>query len=402
MKKDSYGLRANVVDEYARDRFRDLGEFRKELAEMEENSRWLRDYPSADLRLRPLLPMDALMKAGSYGWSEALAMETAEEGKGAQLYLETLDSGYLVRNCAKASLMETAKLYGTALSRMSPDAYAQTLNCGLDVANGKSMILLRYGKLAALHSDGPAGYEIMPIPDLLDITVRELENRFGEIRFLSGYNSHSYTEAEFELTDAQMYLVMLYQQALESVRSRSVYDIDFMPTVRFCSSDTSGACATLQPQFSVSRSRPVRLCDGIRVKHSRKGMAEGQSGMAMYRYEISRIYARFEEAAKNVKRMASVTLYHPENVVVGLCRKFGIPKRYGTAAYDEVQMYRGGEGSSMIAHDVFLAMSACIACAKERGASRTAVNGIDEAISRISQVDDWREFDVSGTVAWKD
>ncbi len=391
-------------DDYSRQSFRSLDEFTKEVDKMEKNSEWLRAYPSDELRLAPLLPIDVSEAVGRYGWDEGLALETSTEGFGTQLYLKAYNKGLLVRDCAKTSLMETAKLYGSALGRMSPDFFADTLNYGFAVAQGNSMMLLRYGKLAALHSDGVNGYEIMSIPALLSTTLKELGERFGEVSFENGYNSHSYTEAEFSLPDAQMGLSVMYQQALESAHGKSVYGVDFMPTVRFCSSDTSNACATLQPMFvlNLNRDRPLRLCEGVKIKHSRKGMTEEQTGLALYEEEIKKIYAKFEDSTRSVQRLAGITLYHPENVVVGLCRKFGIPKRYGTAAYEEVEMMRGGQGFSMIAHDVFLAMSACVAAAKEKEASRFVINTIDEAVSRIAQVEDWSEFDVPGTVAWKD
>lgn len=402
MREDLYGLKEQLVDDYERQDFYKVEELEAEVRDMEANSEWVRQYESSEFKLEPLMPIDVWTKAQQYGWSEALTMETAQEKVGSQLYLTAYNSAYLVRNCAKGSLMETAKLFGSALGRMSPAAYAETLNCGFDVANGTSMMLLRYGKVAALHSEGAGGYEIMPISTLLDCTVKELEDRFGDVRFIGGYNSHEYTEARFELEDAKAYLVAVYEQALMDAGSKSAYNIDFTPVVRFCSSDTSNACATLQPLFSMGPNRDIRICDGVKVKHSKKGLADGKSGVEIYKEEISTIYAKFENSANAIRRLAGITVYHPDNVVVGLCRKFGIPKKYGTAAYEEIEMYRGGEGCSMIAHDVYLAMTAALESAKDKEASRLVINGIDEALAKIAQIEDWSEFDVAGVVAWKD
>ena len=56
--------------------------------------------------------------------------------------------------------------------------------------------------------------------------------------------------------------------------------------------------------------------------------------------------------------------------------------------------------NSLTAHDVYLAMTAAVAEAESKDAGRQVVLGLDEAVSRIAQIQDWKDYDVGGTVTW--
>ena len=367
-----------------------------EVLEMEANSRWIEDIHATDLSLEAIYPIEAEQTAGRYMLDPVLTMETALE-PGSQLLLTTYGGAYLVRDTALPTLQETAKLSGTALSRMTAEAYSKVMNEGFNVAKGRTLMLERYGKLSACHSGSDSGYEVIPISRLLEITAREAEERFGEIEFRNGYNSHSYTDAWWMLPDAQSRLIDAYQNALSDAGISSSYAISFMPALHFYSSDTANSCASLTPVFMMNDRRPIQLVEGVKVKHSRKG-AE-RSGIEEYQEKIRGVYALFDDMAAAVRRLASVTVFHPENCVISLCRRYGIAKKYGEAAREETMRCLGG-ARTVNGHDLFLSMTAASAAAREMEASKYTVSNIDEALGRISALRDFREHDVGGTVAW--
>ena len=363
-----------------------------------ECSEWISGIPSKELRLEEMLPIQVYDLAPKYGFDVGMAMETASESEGTQLVLSYCGKGMLVRKCAKQSLSDTAKLNGSALTRMTPAAYSETLNYGFDVAKGNSLLLMRYGKLASCHSDSEGGYEIMPIPTLLDKVREMMSSRFGAAHFEEGYHSHSYMSALWTLPDAKSRLLDQYQDALDAAGSQSACQITFTPALRFSTSDTSNACATLVPVWQISNDRTLQLCEGIKVKHQRK--PGEKSRMEAFSDEIQNIFAKFEESAKKVEELAQITVAYPENAVVSICKKYNIPKKYGAAALEEVKLF--SNGGMLSAHDLYLAMSAIPAEAKLKNASRFTVDTMNEILVKVLQTVNWHEHDVPGTVAWKD
>jgi len=374
-------------------------EFQNELNEMIDNDEWYTGIPSESIQLEAILPVEAESIISKYGFDPDLAYDTAE-AEGTQLVLTSYGRGSLVRQCAKESLCQTAKLNGTALARMSVAAYSDTLNNGFHVATGNSMMLMRYGKLASLHSDGDAGYVIMPMDCLFSETMKTARDKFGEVVFSEGYNSHSYTQAYMLLPEAQNKLMEKYQLALEEIGAATQYPINFMPALRFASSDTSNACATLEPLFQVAHHRYIKLCEGVKVKHSKKVRVNDKYGLELYKEQIQDIFAKFDDAVATIQRLASITILHPENCVIRLCREFNIPAKFGEAARQEIVDVTDGGASN--AHDVYMAMTAVFAEAEIKKASSFVINSLEESVARIAKIQDWSSYDIGGTVAWKD
>lgn len=375
--------------------FRDYESFIREINDMEQNSRWIPGVVTSEMRLQALYPIEISEKAAVDGLDPALAMDTALYGT--HLTLSAAGQTLLVRDTALPTLQEAARISGTALGRMSSEAYSTVLNEGFKTSGGSSLLLERYGKLSACHSGSGTGYEIMPVSELLEITGTVLRDKFGTAEFRTAFNSHSLTCAVWALPDAQDTLVNIYQKALAEVGVSSCYPVNFMPCVKFCTSDTAASAATLTPVFLMGKDRPIHFMDGIKVRHSRRGNV--QSGTGTFEEEAEGIYAGFSAVPETVKRLASISVLHGENAVISLCRRYGIAKRYGEAAREEVCRYSGRNGV-INGHDLYLAMTAAVVSAKYCSASPVTVNNIEEALSRIAMLEDFSEHDTGGLVAW--
>lgn len=380
--------------------FTDFDSFAEDVRETERNSRWHTDIASDAIRLEAIFPIEAMECASVYGIDPDVLIETASP-YGTQLVIDIDGRKLPVRDTAIQSLQETAKLSGTALSRMTPSAYSEVLNAGFKVARGNSLVLERYEKLSACHSGAESGYEIMSASELIDATVSVSAARFGETRFIRGNSSHSFTDAWWELPQAQNHLIHTYQKALEEAGAESEYAVNFMPALHFYTSDTANSCAVLAPVFMMDGSRAIQLTEGIRVKHTRKAAENGLYGTALYKELVQGIYARFEASAETIRNLAKRTVFNPENCVISLCRRYGIPKRYGEAAREEVARYTAGNGT-INAHDLYLGMTAVTQAAADCGASMSVRFNLDEALGKIAVLQDWSEHDVGGTVSWKD
>lgn len=382
-----------------------------EVVTMEENSQWLTGIRSTDLELRALdgrplfqdedfgdLPVMTVKSAIGWGMDEDLTEETWATGM--RLVLGTGRSYGLVRNTAYGGLCSTALSSGSACGKLldkDPVDFAKYINLGFTVARDSSVALMRYGKISALHSNAEGGYAIMPISDLLKITMDVIDRRFGTGDFIGGSNTHGFTAARWMLPDAQQKLLEVYTKALNAAGGRTQYPINMMPVLRFSSSDTGSNCATLEPMFLVPKTNaPVRFTEGVRIRHSKRG---GKEPMEAFREGAEDLFAKFEESAEAITRLASTWIYNGCNACVSFCNKVGIAKKYGEAARIEVERLAVGR-NTITAHDLYLAMTEVLAEADRCDASETTKLNLDEALARFLKAD-WSEHDVGGTVAWK-
>ena len=360
---------------------------------MEINSTWEGDIPSNELNLEAIeAPIYAADAARRYGLDPELMNDTAGSTK---LLLDYEGRKMMVRDTARTTLGETAKLFGSALGRMETPMMAETLNHGLAVARGKSLLLMRYGKISAVHSDADGGYQIMPISSLLEVAIRKVSDAFGTMDFRTGFNNHGLTTALWNLPDRQSDIVAAYRAALAGVSTN--FSLDMMPAVRFMSSDTANSCASLVPVFILDGNE-IQLVDGVAVKHSKRYSRDGKTGTEAFSSAAEELYAIFMASAEAVSRLASIRIYNGCNCVVSLCRRYNIPKKYGDASRSMVERFTLGD-RPISAHDLYLCMYESVSEAKRSGAPWTQVLNLQESVARIAKAD-WSSHDVRGVVPW--
>lgn len=372
--------------------------FCAEIRESDENSKWteitINQCELVDLGL----PMERMTNdvGKLYHLDEELVEDTAENGTRLMLLGEGIP--FLVRRAALPSIFQTAKLNGSALGKMDPLRLAQTINNGFAVGSGKALALERYGKLSACHSAGEGGYAIMPIPELCDIAIKELEEKFGYIEMDNAYHSHEYSRATWQLVDAQSAMMSKYQSVLQKYMEQEHIPM-YMPAARFSSSDTANSCATLEPVFLTNEGSELRFTAGVSIKHKRAPAGELQP-MDAFQQGCKELFAKFDESIEMMEELAKREVYHAENFVISVCKKLKIAKKYGEAARDYAECLAAGR-AYVDGHSMYLAMTNIISSAKEYGASGRTLLELDEKISQIPTLD-WAEHDVGGTVAWSD
>ncbi len=376
---------------------RDEDTFLAEVDEMELETMWVNSVVSKDIRLTPIPTlMESAEISAKFGLDPDVTYENAQDGT--KLVLTYEDKRYNVSNVARATLYETAKLWGSSLGRLPACYLADNLNHSLTVAKGMSLMLIRQGKVMALHSDG--SYCVMPISKLIDITKKAL-SKYGEVKFESGYHSNAYTSALWSLPDAQDDLITAYQDALKNAASHN-HAVNFMPVVRFSASDTAHSSAILRPMFQKTNGITFSLGDGISVKHERKG-STADYGMELFEKEAAGLYAKFGDSMKDLKRMAETAIYNPQNCVVGIFNWINrsqtvISRKYADAIREEVEIMTVNS-PVLSMHDIYLSMTECVGLAKQAGASASTLVNIEEAIAKVMSLD-WKSFDVGGVVAW--
>lgn len=365
----------------------------EEVQDMEAHSSWIPGIMSKDIKVESIFgPLDAQNVAEKEHMEQSIVYDTADTGT--RLYAKLPDgTAKCIRDSGKETLFDRACIFGSALGRETPEDLASILNLTLKVAKGPALLLERYGKISAFHSDAAGGYRIMPISKLLEITMDELKDRFGEPVYLSGSHSHSYTSAMWALPDVKDDLIYKYEAAI--VKLKRAPDISgMMPVVRFSASDTASSAAILQPLFRTGRGNDICLSDGIRVKHSR---SSGTDGVELYEKKIHQdLFTRFVDAVEGIARMSGIYLFHPMNVIVGLCNKFRIPKKYGEIARSQAENIMVSD-SSMTAYEVFLLLGDAI------GENMPGISGSvmqERLYTVVNPQFDWSALDVGGLVSW--
>ena len=302
--------------------FTDYDALTEEVRDMENNSEWKRNIESKTLSVGAFEPIEADVIGMRYGIDAGTILDT---GDNTRLYISDNHGTYCLRDTAINSLLETAKISGSALSRVTAYHLADILNMCLNVARGKTLMLYRDGKINACLSD--SAYTVMPISELLDMTSKELTAKFGETDFKEGYNSYAVTSVLWELPDAQNELLDKYDDAVKT-HNKSLYSHSFMPAVRFISSDIGVCSATAIPMFKLPNGAYFRVNNGIKVEH--KG---GGNRMEKYNDEIKTIFAKFADVKKTIAAMADCEIANPLHALMLICKKAGISKVYAAEAY---------------------------------------------------------------------
>lgn len=371
--------------------------------DMEANSEWLPGIPRTSLTVLPLeAPMYVQEAVDKYKLDPDLAMDTVDDTRsGTHLLVKHQDTVWCLRDTGRNTLYTSAGQLGPANSNMVKAAaypdLAQSMNLGLKHAKGTALLLIRYGKLSALHSGAADGYAVMPISELLAATKQMLSRRFGRHEFIDGLNSHSYTAATWELPEVQNTLVEKYQKALSKAVSRH-HSTNWMPTVRFSSSDTATSSAILMPKLRPTGDRHAfNIGKGIRVEHSIK--TSGASyGLDKFISEADGLYALFEDGAKMMEEMSRKEISNPVNCLVGISSALKLPRKYADLARDEVETFAIST-PHMSALDIYLSLAQVPAYAEKAGASQTKILELEETVAKILNMD-MSDYDIGGTVSW--
>lgn len=168
--------------------------------EQAKNSRWIR-CKVADLQVEPLSessPLIGNLSAFAAGTSQEAVKDTAEN---LGLAMRVNGELYPVRVTAYKSLLDRAKIGGTALPKLSREVLAEVLNECLKLYSADALLLIRDEKISAVHSGDDVDYSVLPIDELLKVLQAKLDARFSGNEFESGYCDQA-MGFHFQLVDA--------------------------------------------------------------------------------------------------------------------------------------------------------------------------------------------------------
>ena len=132
--------------------------------EQSMNSRWIKSKVS-DLEIQPLGKGSALsvdLSAFAAGTTQDAVDDTADN-----LGLAMRVNGELfpMRMTAYKSLLDRAKIGGTAIPKLSREVLAEVLNACLRLYSADALLLIRDEKVAAVHSGDAVDYSVLPVDE---------------------------------------------------------------------------------------------------------------------------------------------------------------------------------------------------------------------------------------------
>ena len=352
------------------------------------NSQW-KHTQVKNLEVEPLdakSPYFGNTAAFAVGISEEAVKDTAEN---LGLAIRIDGELYPVRSTAYKSLLDRAKIGGTALPKLDRGVLAQTLNACLKLFGSDALTLIRDEKVAAVHSGDAVDYSVLPIDALLRALQSNLDARFPENEFEQGYSDHFISSATWKLPKQKEDLLGAYAKLLASQGKTKIAD-KLMPGIRFITSDTGVASAKVSALL-LGFQCPIHIGGCVSVDH-RHG-----STIADFEKALDQLFAQFGDNIAQLRNLLDIHLTYPVNAMTRVCKKLCMPKK---AAVEAIQMFEMSYGGgSATAHDVFMAMQEIMFTMRTEKTSESKMISLEENMARALTLR-WSDYDLARKVEY--
>ena len=249
--------------------------------------------------------------------------DTAENLK---LAIKVKDKFFPLRDTAYKSLLDRAKVGGSALPKLPREKLAELINSCLALHKDSALLLVRDEKVSAAHSGDTRDYSGLEIDQLLDGLQCKMDERFPGNQFSGGYVDHSITSASWTLPDQKTELLDTYTKLL-AAEGKTAMAAKLMPGIRFSTSDTGVASAKVSALL-VGLQYPIHIGGMISVEHRR------QSKVPDFVESLDMLFAQFGDSVARLSGLLSIHLDHPVNAMTAICKRLALPKKAAMEAID--------------------------------------------------------------------
>ena len=312
--------------------------------------------------------------------------DTAENLK---LAIKVKDKFFPLRDTAYKSLLDRAKVGGSALPKLPREKLAELINSCLALHKDSALLLVRDEKVSAAHSGDTRDYSVLEIDQLLDGLQSKMDERFPGNQFSGGYVDHSITSASWTLPDQKTELLDTYTKLL-AAEGKTAMAAKLMPGIRFSTSDTGVASAKVSALL-VGLQYPIHIGGMISVEHRR------QSKVPDFVESLDMLFAQFGDSVARVSGLLSIHLDHPVSAMTAICKRLALPKKAAMEAIDMFEMAIGEDSAT--AHDVFVAMQEIPFILKTQGTPESKLLALQENMARALTLK-WRDYDYAREVKW--
>ena len=356
--------------------------------EQAKKSQWLTCRVN-ELQVEPLdasSPLYGNLSAFATGTSLDAVKDTASN---LGLAMQVGGNLYPLRMTAYKSLLDRAKIGGTALPKLSRSVLAEVLNACLKLYSSSALLLIRDEKVSAVHSGDSTDYSVLPINELLGTLKAKLDARFPGNEYECGYCDHSLVSASWKMPDQKEDLLGAYTKLLASQGKTAMAD-KLMPGIRFITSDTGVASAKVSALL-VGGQHPIHIGGCIAVDHRH------QKKVSDFDAALDQLFAQFGDSIAKLQKLLEVHLDYPVNAMTRICKKLSLPKKAAVEAIAMFEMAYGG--GTATAHDVFLAMQEIPFILKTENTPESKLLVVEENMARALTFK-WGDFDLAKAVSY--
>lgn len=356
--------------------------------EQAKKSRWVKSRVS-DLQVEPLgkaSPLLGNLSAFASGTTQEAVDDTAEN---LGLAMRVDGNLYPMRMTAYKSLLDRAKIGGTALPKLSRDVLAEVLNVCLGLYSSEALLLIRDEKVSAVHSGDESDYSVLPIDQLIATLKTKLDARFPGNEFDAGYCDHALVSASWKMPDQKEDLLGTYTKLLASQGKTAMAD-KLMPGIRFMTSDTGVASAKVSALL-VGGQHPIHIGGCIAIDHRH------QKKVSDFDAALDQLFAQFGDSIARLQKLLEVHLDYPVNAMTRICKKLSLPKKAAVEAIAMFEMAYGGGPAT--AHDVFLAMQEIPFILKTENTPESKLLVVEENMARALTLK-WSDYDLAKAVSY--
>lgn len=358
------------------------------LREREQSAKWSTET-SSTLRFEALEEDSAvtqlLMDNYAMGGREDILKDTMENTR---LLLKASERYYPIRGCAVKTILDRARVSGSALSKVRKPVLAQILNECMKVASGDALLRIADDKVSAVLGGDSSDYAVLEMPALFEETMEYLQKRFPGYTFAGGWFDHSMVTALWELS-ATPELVESYQRALTLHGCKSE---ELKPALRLTSSDVGLSGANLFPTLFKGRdSKILTLGDPLKLEHT------NGASLSKFCDQLELIFSQYTKALSNLTALLDVEVSYPVNAMLGVMKRISIPKKLAYQAADLFKAQYGEDGCT--AHEVYYGISEVLFMLQCDGASGSRIAQMEEKIARALHIR-WRDYDFPGEFNW--
>lgn len=352
------------------------------------NSRWER----TEVRKLKVAALDKTspLYENTGSFDPSVSRDAVEDtAKNLKLAIKFQGKYFPLRDTAYKSLLDRAKIGGSALPKLSREKFADVINSCLALHKDSALLLVRDEKVSAAHSGDDRDYSVLEIDQLLDGLQGKMDERFPGNQFSDGYVDHSITSASWTLPSQREALLDTYTELLEA-EGKSSMAAKLMPGIRFSTSDTGMASAKVSALL-IGMECPIHIGGMIAVEHRR------QSKVPDFIGSLDMLFAQFGDSVSKLARLLTVHLDYPVNAMTAVCKRLALPKKASLEAISMFEMAVGNDEAT--AHDVFMAMQEIIFILKTSGVSESRLLALQENMARALTFN-WRDYDYAREVKW--
>ncbi|MCH5191880.1 MAG: hypothetical protein J1F23_06910 [Oscillospiraceae bacterium] len=295
-----------------------------------------------------------------------------------------------LRETAKKSLLDRAKISGASLERLSRSQLSSVLNmCYKLYSNSSTLIYVNNDKVAAVLSGDSKDFSILPLRKLLESLHEKFDELSFRFQFVDGYLDHYYCLCKYEIVDGD--LLDSYKKALDA--HKIPYDARRMKAAVQFSSSNVGISTAKVSSFIKTDNHFLPLGTACSTPH------RGGKTIDDFKESLKGMFGSYQEALVDLTRLMDIQLNHPVDVMTKICQKLKYPKAQSIEA---IQLFESYAGNGTTAYDVYVALGEvlfnCSAANFEKAKTLIYAEDLPKVLGFSDK--EWRKLDTPLQFSW--